>query len=98
MSRRDTVVEQKHHFLQLRKQFLSRGIVPSENLKRVALEGGIGLSVLKGALDKGMLGFFRFFFLRFSFFGFWVASFRHFYCFSRRVGVFGSLNRRDVYL
>ncbi|KAF1951164.1 hypothetical protein CC80DRAFT_519504 [Byssothecium circinans] len=52
MSQKATVVEQKQHFLQLRKQFLSRGIVPSEKLKRIATEGGVELSVLKGALDK----------------------------------------------
>ncbi|PVI04658.1 hypothetical protein DM02DRAFT_668862 [Periconia macrospinosa] len=52
MSRQGTVVEQKQHFLQLRKQYLSRGIVPSEKLKRIAQEGGVELSVLKGAMDK----------------------------------------------
>lgn len=55
MSHQGTVVEQKHHFLQLRKQYLSRGIVPSEKLKRIALEGGVELSVLKGALEKGTI-------------------------------------------
>jgi hypothetical protein len=54
MSQPATVVEQKQQFLQLRKQFLSRGIVPSEKLKHIATEGGVELGVLKGALGKGM--------------------------------------------
>lgn len=53
MSRQGTVVEQKQQFIQSKKQFLSRGIVPSEKLKRIAHDGGVELSVLKGALDKG---------------------------------------------
>jgi hypothetical protein len=54
MSRHKTVVEQKQHFLQSRKQYLSRGIVPSEKLKQIAHDGGVELSVLKGAVDKGV--------------------------------------------
>ncbi|KAJ4351679.1 uncharacterized protein N0V89_007022 [Didymosphaeria variabile] len=52
MSRHKTVVEQKQQFLQSRKQYLSRGIAPSERLKQIAHEGGVELSVLKGAVDK----------------------------------------------
>lgn len=54
MSRQSTVVEQKQQFLQSEKLFLSRGIAPSEKLKKIALDGGVELSVLKGALDKGV--------------------------------------------
>lgn len=54
MSRQATVVEQKQQFLHTRKHLLSRGIVPSERLKTIAHDGGIELSVLKGALDKGV--------------------------------------------
>jgi hypothetical protein len=53
MSKQGTVVEQKQLFLLSRKQLLSRGIAPSERLKTIADDGGIELSVLKGALDKG---------------------------------------------
>ncbi|KAF2644052.1 hypothetical protein P280DRAFT_466744 [Massarina eburnea CBS 473.64] len=52
MSRQGTAVEQKQRFLQQHKQFLSRGIQPSERLKRIATEGGVELGVLKGAVDK----------------------------------------------
>ncbi|KAF1972559.1 hypothetical protein BU23DRAFT_467820 [Bimuria novae-zelandiae CBS 107.79] len=52
MSRHKTVVEQKQQFLQSRKQYLSRGIVPSEKLKQLAHDGGVELSVLKGVVDK----------------------------------------------
>ncbi|KAF2451928.1 hypothetical protein P171DRAFT_459763 [Karstenula rhodostoma CBS 690.94] len=52
MSRHKTVVEQKQQFLQSKKQHLSRGIAPSEKLKQIALDGGVELSVLKGAVDK----------------------------------------------
>jgi hypothetical protein len=48
-----TVVERKQHFLQSRKHYLSRGIVPSDKLKRIVQDGGIALSELKGVLDKG---------------------------------------------
>jgi hypothetical protein len=51
--KQQTVVERKQQFLQSRKHFLSRGIVPSEKLKRIAQDGGVALSELKGALDKG---------------------------------------------
>lgn len=54
MSTQGTVVEQKQHFLQSRKHFLSRGITPSERLLRIADDHGIELSVLKGVLDKGI--------------------------------------------
>lgn len=53
MSQQGTVVEQKQRFLLSQKHFLSRGIVPSEKLKRIAHDGGVEFSVLKGALDKG---------------------------------------------
>ena len=53
MSRHKTIVEQKQQFLQSRKQYLSRGIAPSERLKQIAHEGGIELTVLKGVVDKG---------------------------------------------
>jgi hypothetical protein len=53
--KQQTVVERKQHFLQSRKHYLSRGIVPSEKLKRIAQDGGIALSELKGVLEKGML-------------------------------------------
>lgn len=53
MSKQGTVVEQKQLFLQSRKHLLSRGIPPSERLRTIALDGGIELSVLKGALEKG---------------------------------------------
>ncbi|KAF2024609.1 hypothetical protein EK21DRAFT_78283 [Setomelanomma holmii] len=52
MSKQGTVVEQKQLFLQSRKQLLSRGIPPSERLRKIAEDGGIELSVLKGVLDK----------------------------------------------
>lgn len=55
MSKQSTIVEQKQLFLQTRKQLLSRGIAPSERLRTIANNGGIELSVLKGALDKGTL-------------------------------------------
>jgi hypothetical protein len=48
-----TVVERKQHFLQSRKHYLSRGIVPSDKLKQIVQDGGIALSELKGVLDKG---------------------------------------------
>jgi len=51
--RQNTVVEQKQIFLQSRKQLLSHGIHPSERLRKIAQDGGIELSVLKGVLDKG---------------------------------------------
>lgn len=53
MSRHKTIVEQKQEFLQSRKHYLSRGIAPSDKLKQIAHDGGIELSVLKGAVDKG---------------------------------------------
>lgn len=53
MSRHKTVVEQKQQFLQSKKHHLSRGIAPSEKLRQIALDGGVELSVLKGAVDKG---------------------------------------------
>ncbi|KAI8943244.1 hypothetical protein NX059_001266 [Plenodomus lindquistii] len=52
MSKQGTVVEQKQLFIQSRKHFLSRGITPSERLRRIADDHGIELSVLKGVLDK----------------------------------------------
>ncbi|KAK7186097.1 hypothetical protein DPSP01_000696 [Paraphaeosphaeria sporulosa] len=52
MSSHKTIVEQKQQFLQSKKQYLSRGIAPSEKLKQIALDGGVELSVLKGAVDK----------------------------------------------
>lgn len=54
MSKQSTVVEQKQLFLQARKQFLSRGIPPSERLRTIADDHGIELSVLKGVVDKGL--------------------------------------------
>jgi hypothetical protein len=51
--KQQTVVERKQQFLQSRKHYLSRGIAPSEKLKRIAQDGGIALSELKGVLDKG---------------------------------------------
>jgi hypothetical protein len=55
MSKQGTVVEQKQSFLLSRKHLLSRGIAPSEQLKTIADDGGIELSVLKGVLDKGIV-------------------------------------------
>lgn len=52
MSKQGTVVEQKQFFLQAKKHHLSRAIVPSQRLKTIAEDGGIELSVVKGALDK----------------------------------------------
>lgn len=52
MSKQGTVVEQKQFFLQAKKHHLSRAIVPSQRLKTIADDGGIELSVVKGALDK----------------------------------------------
>ncbi|KAF1924102.1 uncharacterized protein M421DRAFT_298019 [Didymella exigua CBS 183.55] len=52
MSKQGTVVEQKRFFLQAKKHHLSRAIVPSQRLKTIADDGGIALSVVKGALDK----------------------------------------------
>lgn len=52
MSRQGTVVEQKQFFLQAKKHHLSRAIIPSQRLKAIADDGGIELSVVKGALDK----------------------------------------------
>lgn len=49
----DTVREQKTQFLRSKTYFLSRGIDPSTRLKRIAVDGGLELSVLKGVLDKG---------------------------------------------
>lgn len=46
------MVEQKHFFLQAKKHHLSRAINPSQRLKNIAEDGGIELSVVKGALDK----------------------------------------------
>jgi hypothetical protein len=53
MKSQETIIEQKKLFLQSRKQLLSRGIPPSDQLRRIAEDGGIDLGVLKGALDKG---------------------------------------------
>lgn len=52
MSKQGTVVEQKQFFLQAKKHHLSRPIIPSQRLKTIAENGGIELSVVKGALDK----------------------------------------------
>lgn len=52
MSKQGTVVEQKQFFLQAKKHHLSRAIIPSQRLKTIAGDGGIELSVVKGALDK----------------------------------------------
>lgn len=52
MSKQGTVTEQKHFFLQAKKHQLSRAINPSQRLKTIAEDGGIELSVVKGALDK----------------------------------------------
>jgi hypothetical protein len=52
MSKQGTVVEQKQFFLQAKKHHLSRAIIPSQRLKTIAEDGGIELSVVKGALDK----------------------------------------------
>jgi len=52
MSKQGTVVEQKQFFLQAKKHHLSRPIIPSQRLKTIAEDGGIELSVVKGALDK----------------------------------------------
>jgi hypothetical protein len=52
MSKQGTVVEQKQFFLQAKKHHLSRAIIPSQRLKAIAEDGGIELSVVKGALDK----------------------------------------------
>jgi hypothetical protein len=52
MSKQGTVVEQKQFFLQAKKHHLSRAIIPSQRLKTIADDGGIELSVVKGALDK----------------------------------------------
>lgn len=52
MSNQGTVVEQKQFFLQAKKHHLSRAILPSPRLKQIAEDGGIELSVVKGALDK----------------------------------------------
>lgn len=52
MSKQGTVVEQKQFFLQAKKHQLSRAIIPSQRLKTIAEDGGIELSVVKGALDK----------------------------------------------
>lgn len=52
MSNQGTVVEQKQFFLQAKKHHLSRAIFPSQRLKTIAEDGGIELSVVKGALDK----------------------------------------------
>jgi hypothetical protein len=52
MSKQGTIVEQKQFFLQAKKHQLSRSILPSQRLKTIAEDGGIELSVVKGALDK----------------------------------------------
>ncbi|KAJ4983770.1 hypothetical protein SVAN01_10748 [Stagonosporopsis vannaccii] len=52
MSKQGTIVEQKQFFLQAKKHHLSRAIIPSQRLKTIAEDGGIELSVVKGALDK----------------------------------------------
>lgn len=52
MSKQGTVVEQKQFFLQAKKHHLSRAIIPSQRIKTIAEDGGIELSVVKGALDK----------------------------------------------
>lgn len=52
MSKQGTVVEQKLFFLQAKKHHLARAIIPSQRLKTIAEDGGIELSVVKGALDK----------------------------------------------
>lgn len=52
MSKQGTVVEQKQFFLQAKKHHLSRAIIPSQRLKTIAEDGGVELSVVKGALDK----------------------------------------------
>lgn len=51
-SQQGTVTEQKQFFLQAKKHQLSRAINPSQRLKNIAEDGGIELSVVKGALDK----------------------------------------------
>lgn len=55
MSQQGTIVAQKQRFLLSRKQYLSRGIAPSEKLKQIAHEGGIDLGMLKGVVDKSAL-------------------------------------------
>lgn len=52
MSKQGTVTEQKQFFLQAKKHQLSHAINPSQRLKTIAEDGGIELSVVKGALDK----------------------------------------------
>ncbi|KAJ4321934.1 hypothetical protein N0V94_002646 [Neodidymelliopsis sp. IMI 364377] len=52
MSKQGTVVEQKQFFLLAKKHQLSHPIIPSQRLKTIADDGGIELSVVKGALDK----------------------------------------------
>ncbi|KAL5119660.1 hypothetical protein ACEQ8H_002506 [Pleosporales sp. CAS-2024a] len=47
-----TVVEQKQLFISSRKHLLSRGIPPSEQLRKIAEDGGIELHVLKRVVDK----------------------------------------------